>query len=63
MLALQYLIYDVHPFGLQKNLTESLPRKLTIEELIKLSDEKSFASNYKEHQRIHQIDEDEKYRK
>lgn len=59
--ALQYLIYKVHPFGLRKNLTESLPRKLSINELIALSDEKSFAPFYREHVRIHHIDDDEKY--
>ncbi|KAG5674688.1 hypothetical protein PVAND_004640 [Polypedilum vanderplanki] len=63
MHMLDYLIYNVHPFGLQKNLTETLPRKLSIEEIIKRSDEKSFAANYQEHRRNHQIDEDEKYRK
>jgi len=62
MHSLQYLIYNVHPYGLQKNLTETLPRKLSIEEVIKLSDEKSFAPNYKQHKFIHKIDDDEKYR-
>ncbi|KAL7039575.1 hypothetical protein ACKWTF_000036 [Chironomus riparius] len=62
MHTLQYLIYNVHPYGLQKNLTEILPRKLSIKELIRLSDEKSFAPNYKQHKIIHNIDDDEKYR-
>jgi glycoprotein-N-acetylgalactosamine 3-beta-galactosyltransferase len=62
MHSLQYLIYNVHPYGLQKNLTETLPRKLSIDEIIKLSDEKSFAPNYKQHKYIHKIDDDEKYR-
>jgi glycoprotein-N-acetylgalactosamine 3-beta-galactosyltransferase len=63
MHMLEYLTYHVHPYGLQKNLTETLPRKLSIEELIKLSDEKSFAANYQEHKRNHQIGDDEKYRR
>ena len=63
MHMLDYLIYHVHPFGLQKNLTETMPRKLSIEELIKLSDEKSFAKNYEEHERKHMIDDDEKYKR
>lgn len=59
---LEFLIYHVHPFGLEKNLTETLPRKLSLDEIIKDSDVGSiFSPNYKEHEIIHYIDEDEKY--
>lgn len=62
MTLMEILIYFIHPFGLEKNLTESLPRKLSLAEIIKDSDAPSiFSSLYKEHERIHYIDEDEKY--
>lgn len=63
MYMLQYLIYKVHPFGLQKNLTETMPRKLTLDEIITASDVKSLSPNFIEHERVHYIDDDEKYMK
>lgn len=63
MYLMHFLIYNLHPFGLAKNLTEKFPRKLSLEEIIKASDNKSvFGSNYIEHERIHYIDDDEKYK-
>lgn len=35
---LEFLIYRNHPFGLEKNLTEVLPRKLSLMEIIDASD-------------------------
>lgn len=61
MQALEFLIYHLHPFGLQKNLTEKLPRKFSLNEIIETSDQRSFAKNYREHERIHHFDDDEKY--
>jgi hypothetical protein len=62
MHAFEFLIYHFHPFGLEKNLTETLPRKLSLEEIVNASDVKSiYSPNYKEHPRIHYIDESEKY--
>lgn len=62
MNLMQFLIYHLHPYGITKNLTEKFPRKLSLEEILKASDDKSvFASNYLEHERIHYIDDDEKY--
>lgn len=61
MNLLELFIYYIHPFGLQKNLTESLPRKLTLEEIIESSDQKIFAKNYRKHKIVHQFDDDEKY--
>lgn len=58
---LEFLIYQVHPFGLQKNLTEILPRKFSLQEIIASSDKKSFAKNYRDHKTVHQIDDDERY--
>jgi glycoprotein-N-acetylgalactosamine 3-beta-galactosyltransferase len=59
MFLLEYLIYRVHPFGLEKNLTETLPRKLKIEEIIKASDAKSLSPNFVNHTDYHQLDSDE----
>jgi len=58
---MDYLIYNVYPFGVLKNVTEVLPRKLTLEEVIKKSDEKSYSPNYTPHKIVHYFDEDEKY--
>ena len=51
--SLQYLIYRMHPFGITKNLTEKLPRKLKIKEIIAASDIKSYAPYYKVHDIYH----------
>ena len=62
MYFMQFLIYNLHPYGTEKNLTEKFPRKFSLEEIIKASDNKSiFASNYKTHESIHYLDDDEKY--
>jgi hypothetical protein len=63
MYFLEYAIYKVHPFGLQRNLTEVLPRKLTLQEVIEKSDTKSFSPNFKEHVRVHNLDDDEKFKR
>lgn len=62
MYFMHFLIYNFHPYGTEKNLTEKFPRKLSLEEIINASDNKSiFASNYQPHECIHYIDNDEKY--
>jgi glycoprotein-N-acetylgalactosamine 3-beta-galactosyltransferase len=62
MSLMEYLIYNMHPFGLQKNLTETLARKLSLDEIVAASDAKNvFSPNYKEHEHIHYLDDDEKY--
>lgn len=48
---LEYLVYHVHPFGYEQNLTEALPRKLLLDEIITRSDAPSFAKEYREHER------------
>lgn len=53
--ALDYLIYQVHPFGVEKNLTEALPRKLSLEEIIKASDFESQAPNFVKHEFYHNL--------
>ena len=42
MLLLDYLIYQVHPFGLEKNLTEKLSSKLSLYDVVKASEVESF---------------------
>ena len=61
MYFMDYLIYNIHPFGLRKNLTEALPRKLSLNEIIESSDKISFAENFVPHENVHYIDDDEKY--
>jgi glycoprotein-N-acetylgalactosamine 3-beta-galactosyltransferase len=63
MIFLEYLIYHLHPFGLEKNLTESLPKKLSLQEVIKEADVRSYSPNYKAHQTYHNIDVDENRRR
>lgn len=63
MYYLEYLIYHVHPFGLEINVTESLPRKYSLREIIAASDSKSYAPNYEKHRKIHKLDKSEKFKK
>ena len=42
MLFLEYLIYQVHPFGLEKNLTEKLPSKLPLYDVAEASKRESY---------------------
>lgn len=46
MYFLEYLIYRVHPFGLEKNTTENFPRKLTFDEILEASNTESLARSY-----------------
>lgn len=61
MVLLDYLIYNVHPFGIEKNLTEILPKKFTFNELLKMADEKSFSKFYIDHNTTHNFDDDERF--
>jgi hypothetical protein len=58
-----YFIYNVHPFGLNKNLSETVPRKLPLSEIIQASDVASRAKNFKAHEIMHEIEADEKYKR
>lgn len=59
---LEFLIYHLHPYGIEKNFTETLPSKLTLNEVIEAANTKSFSPNYRAHKIIHYIDDDEKFR-
>lgn len=61
MYFFEFVIYHLHPFGLEKNLTEQMPKKFSLDEVIKASDRKSSSPLYKEHKTIHRFDEDEIY--
>lgn len=58
---LEYLIYQVHPFGVEKNLTETLPRKLSLEEIIAASDVKSYAPMAFKHDDYHNLTSSERF--
>lgn len=55
MYFLEVLIYHVHPFGLHKNVSETLPKKLKLEEIISASDAKSSALNFYDHKDFHNL--------
>lgn len=64
MYTLDYLIYNVHPFGTEKNSTELLPRKIPFNEILTKSDVDSNATEYhKNHLIFHEFDDDEKFRR
>jgi hypothetical protein len=55
MYQLEYFSYNVHPFGLEKNITEILPRKLKINEIIKASDKHVLTPNFRNHTDYHNM--------
>jgi len=59
MYRFNYLINNVHPFGLEKEHDLKLPRKLSFQELVELADEKSSSPNYVNHKINHNFDKDE----
>jgi hypothetical protein len=59
----EYTIYHVQPFGLQKNLTEQLPRKMTLKEILEISDSKTYSPNFINHTIRHNFDSSEVFKK
>jgi hypothetical protein len=51
----------VHPFGLDKNSTEVLPRKLQLDETIKASEVRTYAKYYVEHEIVREVEDSERY--
>lgn len=43
---LESIVYNVHPFGLEKNSTEKLPRKLTFKEVVEAGESESYLVEY-----------------
>lgn len=62
MYALQYFIRHVHPFGLQQNVTEKIPPKLTLKEILRASDAESSSANFEKHSIQHHFDKLEIYK-
>lgn len=56
----EYLVYRIHPFGILKNLTETLPRKLSLNEIIAASDAESLTAKFG-NQHIHEMTSSEFY--
>lgn len=63
MYFMEYMTRYVSPFGLETRVNETLPRKFTFEEILQKSDIESKSPNFKEHEKIHYFDHDEKFRK
>jgi hypothetical protein len=61
MYALEFFVYNVHPFGLKKNLTEKLPRKLELKEIIAASNIKGWGKEYVDHEPVHHLEPSEFY--
>lgn len=59
MFELDYFVYHVHPYGLDKNSTETLPKKLSMRQIIAASDTKGFGSSFTDHEPIHNFDDSE----
>lgn len=62
MYALDYYIYNVHPFGLDDRYDEKFPKKLSLKEITNASDSYSSSSNFRIHPTNHDMDKSEVYR-
>jgi hypothetical protein len=60
MHLINYLVYKIYPFGLTRE-SDALPRKLSLEEIIKFSDAESKSKHYLKHEVVHGLEDDEKY--
>ena len=56
---LEYLIYNVHPFGRDKNSTEALPEKLTLSKILAAADVPSNSPFYIQHKIVHDMESSE----
>lgn len=59
MYTMDYYTYQVHPFGIDKNCDEKLPRKLTLKEILDASDIASNSTLYIKHEFYHDIESSE----
>jgi hypothetical protein len=55
MYFIEYLGYQIHPFGVTKNATEKRPRKLKLDEIIRASDVKVHTPNFRDHVDFHNM--------
>lgn len=60
MHLINFLVYKIYPFSFMRE-NDTLPRKLSLDEIIKTSDAESKSPNYSKHLVVHNLDEDEKY--
>lgn len=58
---LEYLIYHVDVFGLEKNVDEKLPRKFSMKEVLEMANIQSNSKQWTKHNIFHQMDKDEYY--
>lgn len=63
MYSIEYLTRRVFPFGFDKKINETLPKKFTFQEVLENSDIDSNSTNYQKHEKIHNFDYDEKFKK
>lgn len=61
MYQLEYLIYQVHPYGVHKNSTETLPRKLTMQEILQAAEVGSESRLYEKHKVFHEMESSETF--
>lgn len=61
MYLLDYFIYTVHPFGIEDHPNDHMPKKFSLEEVIKASDAKSPSPNFKSHKNNHDLEPSEIY--
>lgn len=61
MYLLEYLSYQVHAFGISKSSSQTLPRKLTLHEILKDSDLESNSTLFKKHKVVHDMESSEIY--
>lgn len=59
---IEYLTRMVHPFGIEKSLNETLPRKFSLKEILRASDVESKSIKFKKHSFYHNFDESEKFK-
>jgi hypothetical protein len=60
MKLLEWLIYHVHPFGV-KGEVENMPKKLTLDEILRASDGVSDSVNFVPHEVDHRFESDEEF--
>lgn len=61
MLGYEYYVYHVHPFGLDDNSNEVVPKKIPLKEVIAASDIRSPSANFQNHTDYHDLEPSEMY--
>lgn len=59
MYLIEYLIYRVYPFGIDKSSNEELPEKFSLTEILSRANVGSNSTLYKQHKVIHEMDSSE----